>query len=169
MKGLRIDPPNAHKFKEVFGSVLADLDRYYWHIDTQSGPFGITDKPNFRKLDAEIDRYRVPVPEFRDTSTSLWRPGVLRFADLLVIDEWAMLIGILGDESAAVAAAVEIDKVQRYSPQFFDLIQKRADCAVLHIDGWWEVYSANSHLMDRISKLQGVGPTDSGALWRQLS
>jgi hypothetical protein len=84
MKGLRIDAPNARNFKNVFRSVLDDLNRYYWLIDTQSGPFSTTDKPNFRELDAEIDRYRVDVPELRDTSSSLWRPGVFRFADLLV-------------------------------------------------------------------------------------
>jgi hypothetical protein len=164
MKGLRIDAPNARNFKNVFRSVLDDLNRYYWLIDTQSGPFSTTDKPNFRELDAEIDRYRVDVPELRDTSSSLWRPGVFRFADLLVVDEFTYLVGIEGSEKEVVAIVPSLSDAPGISPKLFSSLEKNDGAALLHLNECWEVYSTNLSLMNRISKMHSVGPADSDAL-----
>jgi len=168
MKGLRIDSPNPRKFTKVFDSVMHEFERHYWLIDTQSGPFSTTDKPNFRELDADIKRYYVSVPEFEDSLVGLWRPGILRFADLLMIDEFTTLVGILGSESEAAASAAAISSRMGISLHFFELIQERADFALLHIDGWWEIYSTNLNLMNRLGQIEGASATESALLCRQL-
>jgi hypothetical protein len=166
MKGLRIDTPHPKNSTKIFGSVMNEFERFYWLIEATSGPFHITDKPNFRELDAETDRYYISVPKFEGTSAGLWRPGIPRFADLLVVDEFTTLVGILGSENDAMVSATEIGFPFGMTPQFFEVVQKRGHCVLIHIAGWWEAYSANPHLMTRLDQIQGASETDSGLLCR---
>lgn len=145
---------------------MNEFECYYWFIEATAGPFHITDKPNFRELDAETDRYYVSVPRLEGTSAGLWRPGILRFASLLVVDDFTTLVGILGSESDAAALATEIFNIYGRTPQFFELVQTRAECVLIHVAGWWEVYSANSHLMSRLAQIEGASATDSDLLCR---
>ena len=57
MKGLRIDDATEFpiRFAKAFGPVLDAFAGHYWYIDGY-GPFSITDKPNFRELDAQLDQ-----------------------------------------------------------------------------------------------------------------
>lgn len=168
MRGLRIEHSHPRRFVEVFGTVIDDLDRFYWLIDTQSGPFNTSDKANWRELDAEIDEYYVRVPQLEDSSAGLWRPGILRFADLLVIDECTYLVGLLGEQNNVIAALNEVLLQRVISAQLFDLIQKSESCALLHLYGWWEAYSRNSALMANIAQIEGASETESEDLMRNL-
>src|SRR6516162_3244311 len=164
MKGLHIDDTTEYpaRFTKVFGSVLEAFAPHYWYIDGY-GPFSITDKPNFSELDSELDRLSVEIEGCEYGPLGLWRPGILPWAaDLLVVDEGTTLIGILGDERNAAATAQEIRKqLSVFSPLFFELIEKKADVALLYIDGWWEVYSANPRIMAQVACIQGAYETDS--------
>jgi hypothetical protein len=71
MQGIRIDCAEPCAFDSLFEPAMAKLAPRYWLIDSQSGPFSITDKPNFRELDALLDTYSVNVPEFKDSSETL--------------------------------------------------------------------------------------------------
>jgi hypothetical protein len=160
MKGLRIDTPFSRNFTRVFASVMDEFQGHYWLIDTQSGPFNITDKPNFEELEAETAQYCVPVRELEDSSTGLWRPGILQFANILVIDEWTYLFGILGSEDEARKSAVEISALRKFTPEFFEFIEQRVDLALIHVDGWWEAYSTNAPLMEKLRQIEGASETD---------
>jgi len=145
MKGLRIDDATEFpsRFAKAFGPVLDAFAGHYWYIDGY-GPFGITDKPNFRELDAQLDQYSVHVEGMEDGPPGLWRPGLLPWAaDFLVVDEGTTLVGIVGNESYAGGVAAELDKAIQTSAKIIELVdENKIDIALIYIDGWWEVIQA---------------------------
>lgn len=91
MKGFRIDYKSLD-FPGPIEKQVLPLFSKYWLVYTQGGPFSITDKPNFEELDGATSSFIVDVPQFKDTDTHLFRPGVFpQFAKLLVVDEWTYL------------------------------------------------------------------------------
>jgi hypothetical protein len=166
VKGLRIDGEQPKNFTRVFASVMREFDRHYWLIESESGPFSITDKPNFAELELSLNRYRVSVSELDYTSSSLWRPGALRFADLLVIDEWTTFVGILGKEEQATKLATEIFDLQGIFLQPFERILQKTDCVLIHVDGWWEAYSGNAMLLQKLRQGSAASEVDSDVLWK---
>lgn len=151
------------RFEEVFETVAAKLGECYWLIDTQFGPFSLTDKPNFFELEAELAQYRVKVPALFGTSGGLWRPGIFpKYAGLLVIDEWTYLVGFRGSERDVIRAAEELyEAMDLTSPHFFDLIGAKAEAFLLHVDGWWEVYSSDWDFLEQLRLGQSVSSIQS--------
>jgi len=93
MNGLRIETRGVLKFPDALRPIFPRLERDYWLVDTQSGPFKITDRPNVPELEAELARYTVDVAQFEMSSCRLLRPQIFpQFVDLLVIDEWTYLV-----------------------------------------------------------------------------
>jgi hypothetical protein len=109
MIGIGLSTPNYPKFSVVFQGLLPRLSPYHWLIDSQSGPFSITGKPDYELLQAELKNFLVHVPSLEDTSTHLWKPGILpRFADLLVVAEGTWLIGLPADKKEALRVLADI-------------------------------------------------------------
>ena len=51
---------SSQPFAKVFGPLVPQLDVFHWLFDLQSGPFHITDKPNYEAL-AESLAVNVPI------------------------------------------------------------------------------------------------------------
>lgn len=168
MDGLRVHIETSRPaFPGILESAIHQLTSNFWFINTQAGPFRITDKPNFAELDAEIERYRVSVPELKDTSSALWRPGVFpRFEEILCLDEWTYLVSLQGSEGHAVNAAKELWEAGYLSQRFFELVQSKAATFFLFVPNFWEVYSADRRLLDEIRTQKNASPIQSGR-WLQ--
>jgi len=165
MKGIRIDCAERRAFGLLFAPVMAELAARYWIIDSQSGPFSITDKPNFRELDGLLDTYFVETPDFENSSETLWRPGTFpKFADLLVVDEWTYLLGIDGPEEDALLKAVQISRTPRFSDEFFTSISNAHAVLLVYPDGWWEVYADAVDVLQRFANLPDASEVDSSVL-----
>jgi hypothetical protein len=168
MEGLRIEAGPVHQFPGILGSIICRLTAHFWLIDTQSGPFNITDKPNFLELEAEIDQYLVEVPKLESTSSALWRPGIVaHFENLFRLDEWTSLTCLAGPETDAISVATKLDAAPTLSASFFDLVESEAVAFFLYVDGWWEVYSNDSNLVDELRKQKGVSTIQSAKWLRQ--
>ena len=164
---VRIETHSRPAFPGVLESTIHQLTSSFWWIDTQAGPFRITDKSIFSELDAEIERYRVSVPELEDASSALWRPEIFpRFEELLCLDEWTYLVSLQGPEADAVDAAKEFSKTEYLSPRFFELVQSKAATFFLFVANFWEVYSVDRRLLDEIRTQKNVSPIQSGK-WLQ--
>jgi hypothetical protein len=165
MKGIRIDCSERRGFESLFAPVMAEFAARYWMIDGQSGPFSITDKPNFGELDGLLDAYLVNIPDFENSSETLWRPGVFpKFADLLVVDEWTYLLGIDGPEEEALQKAVRISRIPRFSVEFFTSISSAHALLLVYQDQWWEVYADAVDVLRRFGALQNASVVDSSVL-----
>ncbi len=142
MNGFRINC-DSQDFPGPIETVVLPLLSKYWLVCTQGGPFSITDKPNFKELDAETSSFIIDVPEFRGTDIYLFRPGVFpRFAGLLVIDEWTYLFALDGPEESAKRNALKIEKCAGdwLSRTFFEAVESSALGFFAYVDGFWEVY-----------------------------
>jgi hypothetical protein len=144
---------------------LNTLAARYWIIDSQSGPFSITDKPNFRELDGLLDTYFVNAPDFENSSETLWRPGIFpKFAELLVVDEWTYLLGIGGPEEDALKKAVQISRTPRFSDEFFTAISSAHALLLVYPGGWWKVYADAVDVLQRFAGLPKTSEVDSSVL-----
>ncbi len=167
MKGLRIESRGVRRFPDALRPIFPYLEQDYWFADTQSGPFEITDKPNFTELEVELSRFTVNVARFEMTSCCLLRPCVFpKFVDLLVIDEWTYLMALPGPEALAIKSAAEAYSSGWLSQKFFGLIQSKKGTLLFHVDGWWELYTSNGALLDEIAKDKNASSIDS-AKWLQ--
>ncbi len=167
MKGLRSDSDLS--FPQLFAPIADEFDRLFWLINLQSGPFIITDKPDFEELDRALDSYYVEVLRFENTSFGLWRPGVLsRFEGMMVEDEWSCWTGILGPESRAKESAEVLFRTKAYS-EFLAEAERHAEVTIIMIGyRWWEVYSRHEAWLDRLrldcQYAEGMRPG-----WREIS
>ncbi len=165
MKGLRSRddrtyPPGV--FRELFEPLLGEFDRLYWLLDVQSGPFSITDKPNFEKLDVELNAHWVEVPQIENTYASLWRPGIWsRFGGMLVEDEWTYLTGIPGPEAAAIESAKLFSCVPHSSPEYFGAVEAVRGVLAVILTSCWVLYTPRTDWLTRLSSDLWTA-TDSG-------
>ncbi len=146
MKGLRIESRGVRRFPDALRPIFPYLEQDYWLAGTQSGPFKITDKPNFTEM----------------TSCCLLRPCVFpKFVDLLVIDEWTYLMALPGPEALAIKSAAEAYSSGWLSQDFFGLVQSKRVTLLFHVNGWWELYTSNGALLDEIAKDKNASSIDS--------
>ena len=165
VKGIRIVCANPRAFESLFAPVMSEIASRYWVIDSQSGRFRITEKPNFRQLEDTLDTYFVNVHDFEDFSETLWRPGVFpKFANLLVVDEWTYLLGIDGPEQDAVRKAIHISRFPRFSDAFFTAVSSACALLLIFADGWWHVYSDATDIFQRFAELPNASGVDSSVL-----
>lgn len=169
MIGLGLATPNSSNFFKVFQDLLFRFSPYHWLIDSQSGPFRITDKTDHEILEAELEKYLVDVPRLVNSSTLLWKPGILpRFAELLVLDESTYLIGLPAEEQQAIQSAIQLAETKRLSPMFFDLIERKSVVFLMHVNTWWEIYSADSSWTNPLREIAGAITVDS-LKWQDLA
>jgi hypothetical protein len=151
----------SREFPGPIEAAVSHVLRKYWLVSTQSGPFRITDKPNFRQLDDEIDSFTVDVPQFRDTDTSLFRRGIFpKLANILVIDEWTYLLALNGPEEEAVKIAVELVEGEWLSSKFFEVVESKTLGFFLYASGFWEIYLPDHSLHANLGRL-GFGEIQS--------
>jgi hypothetical protein len=162
MNGLRIEARGVLKFPDALRPIFPHLERHYWLVDTQSGPFKITDRPNFPELEAELARYTVDVAQFEMSSCCLLRPPIFpQFVDLLVIDEWTYLVALPGPEALAIKIASDADSAGWLTQKFFGLIQSQKGTLLFHVDGGWELYTSNEALLEDVAKNGNTSMIDS--------
>lgn len=163
MNGLRIETFDTKSgFPEILTPAIRRLGSYFLLIDTQSGPFNITDKDNFLDLEREISGYAVDAEQIASSSTSLWRPGILQqFGNLLIVDEGTYFVAFEGPEADAVRSAAAICKVAALSKECFDLLSTAAVAFLVHVDGWWELYSLDPTWTEGLLGLPGVSAINS--------
>jgi hypothetical protein len=162
MNGLRIESDGRSGLPSVLRTVIADLGHCYWLIDTQSGPFNISDKQNFAELESEFSRHDVPVFQFENSSTHLLKPGIFpRFLDLLVVDEWTYLVALPEPEVKAREIALELDRARWLTQEFFHLIEYKRATFLFHVHGWWELYTTDKALLEILATHGGISGTDS--------
>ena len=160
MKGIRIN--SALRFERTFEPCLDAFSSFYWLLELPAGPFAYTHLSGFEEIDAELDRYLVG-------ETRLWRPGIFpRFAKLLVHDEWSYHVALLGDENEAIRIVTELNTTRWLSPEFFKLIEEKTELLLVHINGWWEVYSTREEWVYRFRKLASVSDLDSSHFQHEL-
>lgn len=163
MKGLRTNAPwggapngsdEPREFVKLFDAVLPELDRLFWLLNVQSGPFSITAEDEFERLESELDCYWIEVPE-----GSLWRPGVLsRFGRFLVEDEDSYLVGVNGPEASAREAVAQVSGFGRLDRTVFERLSAVADVFITTYAATepplltWEIYSTDENLLDRLTR-----------------
>jgi hypothetical protein len=155
---------SSNKFSQVFAPLLQELNKFHWLIDATGGPFNITAESNFRELDSELMQCHIEVTEISDTSSTLWRPGVFRFAEKLVVDDFTTLIGIPGNEDIAVKVARQISTIRMYSQKFFEFLQHSPCTCLIYTNGRWEAYCADETLSTAFSNSFIVSSIDSDHL-----
>lgn len=129
----------------ILSPIAADLDRCFWLIDSYSGPFRSSWLYASPDNEAIYDEKFVETDAGRNASISCWRPGTLpRYAEHVVIDEWTYLFAMQCDESAV---AQRVDRIGRWLGKFnedFFAQMEEAELFLMHVDGWWELYTANT-------------------------
>ena len=135
--------PRPAELRAVLEPLAGELADCYWLVETQSGPFRDYYVP---EKEAAYDALALDTEACRDTSCSTWRPGTLPdHADQLVVDEWTYLFAMRCDESdVAARAAWLMPHIGRFGAGFFAGFESVVDLFVMHVDGWWEVYTRHS-------------------------
>ncbi len=134
---------------DIIAPLADEVARCYWLVDTQSGPFRDGYLP---EQEAVYEKLFVEVERCRDTSTTCWRPGTLpRYAKEVVIDEWTYLFGMRCDEKSVPERAGWLCSwVGKFDSDFFARLGVVADLFVMHVDGWWEVYTGHDEWQQRL-------------------
>jgi hypothetical protein len=163
MQGLRINQSEA-RIPPDFRAIFDPLWQLYWLIDTQAGPFRVTDKPQDRELLAEL---WLEVPGLKPISPGLCRPGILRDFELDV-DEWTYLVGLRGPEADAIDLAVQLRQAgwPQLSAHFFELVERNTAVFLMWVDGWWEIYASDAGVKERLKQLDHAIPIDS-TTWQE--
>src|SRR6266567_4411492 len=87
-------------FLDLLRPMFSELDSLYWAVACQMGPV----RPDWILESEEHERiledFHFPVPAFKSSAISLWRPGALsRFDGHLQFDEWSYFVGFQASES----------------------------------------------------------------------
>lgn len=130
----------AAELRDVLEPLARELGDCYWLVETQSGPFRDYFLPGKESV---YDALMIDTEVCRDTSCSTWRPGTLpEHADPFVVDEWTYLFAICCEESELAARAEWlVPHIGRFGAEFFTGFEAVADLFVMHVDGWWELYT----------------------------
>ena len=128
--------------KTILAPFAAELSKCYWLIETQSGPFRDHHLPD---KEAAYEKLFFETDACRDSSCTCWRPGTLpRHAEQVVIDEWTYLFAMRCDESSVAQRASWLRrKLGRFDAEFFAKLGEVSDLFLMHVDGWWEIYTAH--------------------------
>lgn len=155
-------------FATVLGPLMPRLATLHWMLDLQSGPFRITDKPEYEALEMLLDALFIDVPHFAGadgvghgyTSFTLWRPGTLAvLAPLLVHDEQGFHFGISGDTAAAVSAATALARSPR-DERLIEALPGNAELFAHFGSDSWEVHATSALLANELLELPGARRLD---------
>ena len=160
-----------YNLDNICRSLEQHLERCFWVEDNQMSPFS-------RWCDETADsdeillRHHVDVPECRSTSVNCWRPGTIpNFCAGTASDEWSYFYAIDADEIEVKKRAARVrDYVGDLSPKFFAEFESLVDLFMMHVDGWWEIYSRHTvwlvllkrelpNCFERSSRFAGHSPT----------
>ena len=141
-----------HPVEVVCRPLSAELARCYWVINDQAGPFDFLWTYETPENEAFIDSQFLEVPACENTSTTCWRPGTLpNLASRVVVDEWTYFFAIDAPEQEVCSRAGRIDEhIGDLSCEFLERLDGLADLFMLHVDGWWELYTVRSDWHDRL-------------------
>src|SRR5207249_977964 len=117
------------------------------------------DEANARRL----ERLRVDVPACRNTSASLWRPGLLpAHAAMLRFDEWSYMTGFQAEPDEIAAIAGEFVKARPLDRAYFALVERHAGISITYVDDrWWEVYPTRHDWLETLREIPGAERIDS--------
>ena len=120
---------------EILAPLGDELDRCFWAVDVQSGPFNDPD------VLPEAQFWEVPA--FKDSSTIGLRPGTLpKLAGSLIVDEWSYYFALDAPENQALRQAIALARhIGDFSEEFLGELDQVADLFICHADGWWEFYT----------------------------
>src|SRR5262245_55923881 len=142
---------------EVCAPLAADLERCFWIVDLYSGPFHFDWLYPSEENEALADASSWHPPAFPNPSTPGFRPGTIpRLADRLVIDEWSYYFAIDSPQDIAARRATLLAKhIGDLTEPFLRDLDKAADLFFMHVDGWWEFYTARP---DWLARLRAAWP-----------
>lgn len=127
---------------EILRPLAEPLQRCYWVVDSQMSPFDrwFCATPNSEEI---LSLHHVDVPECRMTSTDCWRPGTIpKLCTGTPTDEWTYFFAIEGSEEEVKRRAARIAIwIGNLSAEFFAELDTLADLFLMHVDGWWELYT----------------------------
>lgn len=129
---------SAKSFIDLLRPMLFGLDSLYWIAATQSRLLrhDWIGSPSEKLI---FERWCMPLPAFKNTDLSLWRPGALSALDgNLVFDEWTYFIGFNATESEAPDRAARLGLSRLFSPEFYDGLTQEGQLFAVQVDGWWE-------------------------------
>jgi hypothetical protein len=140
--------------------MFAHLDSLFWIVDCQMGPVRsgwIYESVEHERIFEEL---HVKVPAFDSKSTRLWRPGSFsRIGHVLYFDEWSYFVGFNSTESDAVARATRIG-CPSFTPEWYASLEREGELFMVHVDEWWENYTAHEELFSQIQALTS---------WREIT
>ena len=135
--------PRYCSLDQLIAPIRGELSTWLWWVDVQSGPI-TSNWRNDEKNQLLIDRLFIYVPEFRNTDTTAWNRGfVPKLHHHIHIGEWTYFY-------ATNCAPVEFPNRAAYSAtltrpdELFRWLALCDDLYVMHVAGWWEIYSNNS-------------------------
>jgi hypothetical protein len=112
-----------------------------WWVCVQSGPIDSHWLGNGERNEALVERLFIDVPEFRDAGTTAWNRGfVPRLHTHVLIGEWTYFYATNCGESEFPGRAAH-SHMHLARPEFFRELALTGDLYLVHVDGWWEVYT----------------------------
>lgn len=160
--------PGGRHLGDALAPLVSALATLHWAVDVQCGAWNITAEPEFERIDRELDRLALDVPELHGSSTALYRAGILpRFLQYLNADEWAYYVGFAGSAEEAASACARHsgwDEFWRDPPAAAKLL---VVCACTgcgnHPGGTWAVLSREAAWLQCLRDAFACRPFSSAA------
>jgi hypothetical protein len=145
--------PGQVPLSEICKPLALELSRCFWLVDVQSGLF----RSRFDLTEDLVERLSWPHPATEQSSTRGLRPGSIpHLAPHLKVDEWSYYFAIDTAEEEAFERVWKLaPRVGDLSEAFLEHLDELADLFIMHVDGWWEMYSGRP---DWIRRLRDAWP-----------
>lgn len=140
--------PSRCTLDEIIVAIRGRLSTWCWWINVQSGPFEslwlYTDDN-----EALVCQFWIDVPEFRDTSVSAWGRGFVPYLhNHVILDKWTYFYASSCDPNDFPRRAAQSERrlysSTQFNPDFFQSLALTGDLFLMHVDGWWEIYTVNA-------------------------